>query len=43
MVIFQRRKVIATSIALGRIFFNKLLPAGFRRGKKSVLAKKFRE
>jgi hypothetical protein len=28
-VIFQRRKVIAPSIALSRIFFNKPLPPGF--------------
>jgi hypothetical protein len=42
MVIFQRRKVIAPSIAPGRIFFNKPSPPGFV-AKKSALAKKFPE
>jgi hypothetical protein len=34
MVIFQRRKVIAPSIALSCIFFNKPSPPGFGREKK---------
>jgi hypothetical protein len=42
MVIFQRRSVIAPSIAPGRIFFNKPSPPGFV-AKKSALAKKFPE
>jgi hypothetical protein len=33
-VILQRRRVIAPSIAPGRIFFNKPLPPGFGRAKK---------
>jgi hypothetical protein len=37
MVMFQRRRVIAPSIAPGRIFFNKPLPAGFV-AEKSALA-----
>jgi hypothetical protein len=41
-VILQRRRVIAPSIAPGRIFFNKPLPPGFGREKKA-LAKKFLE
>jgi len=42
MVMFQRRRVIAPSIALGRIFFNKPLSAGFV-AEKSPQAKKFLE
>jgi hypothetical protein len=34
MVIFQRRRVIAQSIALSCIFFNKPSPPGFGREKK---------
>jgi hypothetical protein len=34
MVIFQRRRVIAPSIAPGRIFFNKPLPPAFVAKKK---------
>jgi hypothetical protein len=41
MVIFQRRRVIAPLIVLGRIFFNKLSPPGLV-AEKSALAKKFR-
>jgi hypothetical protein len=39
-VIFQRRRVIAPSIAPGRIFFNKPLPPAFV-AKKKALAKEF--
>jgi hypothetical protein len=42
MVMFQRRKVIASSIAPGRIFFNKPLPPAFVAG-KSALATEFPE
>jgi hypothetical protein len=40
MVIFQRRTLIASSIAPGRIFFNKPLPPAFV-AKKKALAKEF--
>jgi hypothetical protein len=42
MVIFQRRTLIASSIAPGRIFFNKPLSADFV-AEKSPQAKKFPE
>jgi len=40
IVIFQRRRVIAPSIAPGRIFLQQTVAAGFRREKKA-LAKEF--
>jgi hypothetical protein len=41
MVIFQRRRVVAPSIALGRIFFNKPLPPAFVAKKKKHRRRNF--